>query len=220
MEYSTLAEDSERVQISKTKIRNRILISLIILIIFVLMRGFGMIAIEYNKGYFKGNHEVKKQIYELSNSGNTASQETKNNKITTDDKDSYWNLGFNFKFLSLSSPNGTKDYLENEKNYLERLIKEKISKEQILNENFESALVSVKELNVFGLYWFPLIKNGKSSYQIIFQNSYYQNTYSAEFSGETDFEIYGFCSNDKLEKIIAEKIAKIVVESIKDDYKK
>ena len=183
------------------------------------MRGFGMITIEYNKGYFKGNHEVKKDIFELRDGGKKFNKETKNNKINTKDEDFYWNLGFSLKFSSLIPQSKNKDKVENENSYLEKLIKEKIAKETILSKNFESASVSVKELNMSGLYWFPLIKNGKSSYRIIVENRYYQNTYSAQFSGETYLEVYGFCSNDELKKIIAEKIAKIVVESIKDDYK-
>jgi hypothetical protein len=219
MEYFTLAEDLEEIKSAKSKTRNRILITLSILIMFFLLRGIGGITIEYNKGYFVGKHEVKKEIYELYDGGRNANQEIKNNKINTKDNDFHRDLGFSFRLFPSDSQKND-DNLKTEKNYLERLIKEKISKERIISRNLEYAAVSVKKLEMSGLYWFPLIKKGKGSYQIIVENRHYKNTYSATFSGEIDLEVYGICSSDKLEKIIAEKIAKIVVESIEDDYKK
>jgi len=70
-----------------------------------------------------------------------------------------------------------------------------------------------------GLYWLPLYKTGKSSYHVVIENKNFRDIYSADFSGEFDFQTPGFCTVDALKKIIAEKTADLVVKSIKNDYK-
>lgn len=219
MEHFTLAKDLKEIRSAKSKTRNRILIALSILITLFLLRGIGAITIEHNKSYFTGRHEVEKEIYKLYDSGSKANRETEHNIINANDTDFHRDWGVSFRFVSSNSQKEN-DYLISEKSNLEMLIKEKISENKILSGNFEYASVSVRELEMSGLYWVPLIKNGKSSYRIIVENRYYQNSYSAAFSGELDLEVHGICSNDKLKEIIAEKIAKTVVKSIEDDYKK
>lgn len=213
MEYFTLENDLKEIQAAKAKTRKRIFISLSIIVLLVLMRTAGVITLEYYKAYFQANHASQKTILEVS--GEDARQESKRSSIKTDNKDFKWNLGFNFRFWSGNSSDKTGEYSE-DKEYLAELIKKKLAGEGNLNNRFE---VSVEKLEMSGLYWFPLVKKGKSSYGVSFGKGF-PETYSANFSGEIDLEVYGFCTIDRLKKDVAEKIAKTVVDSTKDDYKK
>ncbi len=213
MEYFTLSEDLEEIHSSKAKLRNRIFVGLVIVILFFLLRNLGFITIEWSKSYFNGKHKNRKEIHEIYNNGKTGTinNNTKTGNLSTDDKDFYWSFGIDFK---------GGDFSQNEKEYLEKLIREKLSKEKFLSSHFEFSVISIQKLEMSGGYWLPLIKNGKSSYRISVENTVFENTYSADFSGEIDLEVYGFCTTAELKKNIAEKIAKIVVDSIKEDYKK
>jgi hypothetical protein len=217
MEYFTLENDLKEIQASKAKSRKLIFISLTIIAALALMRAFGVITLEYHKAYFQGNHQAQKEILKLD--GEDAWQDAKWNSIKSNDEDFKWELGFDFKFLS-RSPADKKDEYSGDKKYLEELIKEKLAGERNLNGRFEVCSVLVGRLEMTGLYWFPLVKNAKSSYRVSVENRVFQDIYSANFSGEINSEVYGFCTIDRLKKNIAEKIAKTIVDSIKDDYKK
>ena len=220
MEYFTLAEELEEVKRTKIRFTKRFLLFPLILLLFLLLRGMGFITIEYNKVFLNGNHQIHKNIYEENLKQNRANQETKNSNIETTDKDSYWEWAFKLRGNFINSQDEISNYPSDENEYLEELIKQKISKENSLSKQFEFTEISVKKFEMSGFYWFPIIKSGKSSYVINIQNNFNQNTYSADFSGEINLEVYGLCTIDKLEKIVSEKIAKIVVESIENDYKK
>lgn len=207
MEYFTLSEDLEKNRASKIKSRNRIIIGLSVIILFFSLRGFGIISIQYNKSYLVGNHQIDKKMSEEYDGTGTVN--SKNAQLKTNDEDSYRELGVRFKV-----GDGTQT------EYLEKLIKEKISEEKVLNRQFEFAVVFVEKLETSGFYWLPLAKSGRNNYRISVKNRFFKDDYVAVFTGETDFEVYGLCTIDKLDKIIAEKIAKIVVKSIKEDYKK
>ena len=207
MEYFTLSEDLEKIRASKIKSRNRILTGLSIMILFFTLRGFGIIAIEFNRYNMTGNHQSSKKMSE--DYGGRGTINSKNENLKTDDKYINWELKFNSQISGGA---------QNE--YLEKLIKAKLSEEKFLSRQFEFAVVSVEKLEKSGVYWLPLIKSGKNKYLISVRNKVFNDEYSAVFAGETDFEVYGLCTVNKLDKIIAEKIAQIVVKSIKEDYKK
>jgi len=213
MEYFTLSEDLEEIQSSKAKLRGRIFVGLIIIILFFLLRNLGFITVEYNKAYFKGKHENRKEIHEVYDDAKTGTinNNTKTGNIDTDDKQVYWSFGIHFK---------GGDFSLDEKEYLEKLIREKLSKEKILSRQFEFSAISIQKLEMSGGYWLPLIKSGKSSYRISVENMVFKNTYFADFSGEIDLEVHGLCTTADLKKNVAEKIAKIIFDSIKEDYKK
>jgi len=210
MKYFTLSEDLEEIQSSKLKLRNRIIGGLGLLILFFVLRSLGLLSIEYNKVYLHGEHQNRKEISEYYNNG-TGSKNTNNATLKTNDDDFYRQFGFSSKFRDFSPP-------ENES--LEKLIKEKISKERVLSRQFDFSAVSVKNLEMSGAYWLPLIKKGTNSYRIFVENRYFQDTYSADFTGDIAFEVHGICTVENLNRIMADKIAKIVVDSIKNDYKK
>jgi hypothetical protein len=213
MEYFTLENDLKEIQVTKARTRKRVFISLIIIVLLVLMRTTGVITLEYYKAYFQGNHAVQYTILEVG--GEEARQESKRSSIKSDNEDFKWNLGFNFKFWSKSLSDKTGEYLT-DKEYVAELIKKKLAAERNLNNRHE---VLVEQLEMSGLYWFPLVKKGTGSYRISVGRGF-PESYSANFSGEIDLEVHGFCTIDRLKKNIAEKIAKTVVDSIKDDYKK
>jgi hypothetical protein len=213
MEYFTLENDLKEIQASKAKTRKRIFASLTVIVLLVLMRTSGVLTLEYYKAYFQGKHDFRKTILETEEEGTRL--ESKWSSIKTDNKDFYWNLGLDFKFRSGSLPDKTSEYLP-DKEYLAELIEKRLAGERNLDNNFE---VSVKKLEMTGLYWFPLVKKGASAYQISVGKGF-SDAYSANYSGEIDLEVHGFCTIDRLKKNIAENIAKTVVDSIKDDYKK
>ncbi len=219
MEYFTLANDLEEAKSLTTKKKIWIL-SMGLLTAFLLLRGFGAITIEFYKGCFRENHEIKKDITEYFDGGTRVSENTKHSEIKNETKESYRNFGFSLGFPRFDSLPENSTYQVKETSYLEKLIRKEIAKNKTLGNNFESAAISLKKFEMSGLYWFPLVKAGESSYQILIENSYYQDTYFADFSGSIDFEVYGFCTRDVLEQTISEKIAKTVVKSIEDDYKK
>jgi len=219
MEYFTLADDLEEIQSSKMKLRNSIFVIAGLVILFLLFRGLGFITIEYNKVYLQGNHVAQKEILEVYNEGKTGKQSKNRSKLDSKDEISNSEWGFQIGFSS-PSKNKTDNDFQNKEKYLERLIKDKISQEKSLSSKFEFAFVSVEKFEITGAYWLPLIKSGKIAYRISVENKYYEDTYSANFSGDFELEVYGICTVDKLEKIIIEKIANIAVDSIKDDYKK
>lgn len=160
--------------------------------------------------FFQGNHSSRKEVFEENTNGEKAEQNNKRENLTTDSNDFHWNLGIKFKLPESS--------LER-KEFLEKLIKTKIAKEKRLSQQFEFSVVLVEKSDLTGLYWFPFVKNGKSAYKISVENKFYNDSYSANFVGDFDFQVYGFSTIDNLEKSNADKIAKIVVDSIKNDYK-
>lgn len=211
MEYFTLADDLEEIRSSKAKRIKRIPIVTAIIILFVSMRGLGLITIEYNKKYFHENHIIQKEI--LGSYGERFNEDDKHDDFEIDATDFNKHFGFQFGFFSAAGETDGKKYLE-------KLIKDNISKEKSIDKRFEFATVTVKKFEMSGPYWLPLIKNGKSLYRVFVDNKISDDTYSANFSGKIDFEVHGICTVDSLEKNIAGKIAKIVVDSIKNDYKK
>lgn len=220
MKYFTLAEDFEELQKSTSKQKRRIFIFLVVLIIIPLMRGFGIITFEYYKANFHGNHTAVKESLVFNDNYSSFVNNKKNSTLETADEISHWNLGFSFKLSNSFSGDKKKQVTENEKDYLENLIKEKIAGESLLSEQFKSVAVSVKKFDMSGLYWLPLIKNGNTSYRITIKNEFLKDNYSVDFSGEFDLEVYGFCSVSNLKKTVAEKISNVVVKSVKEDYKK
>jgi hypothetical protein len=210
MEYFTLSEDLEGIQSSKLKLRNHLIAVLGLIVLFFTIRGFGLLTIEYNRVYLQGKHENRKEIQESYNDG-TGRVNTNDGSLKTNDDRTNWNLGFNFK---------ASEFLTDEKVYLEKLVKQRISNDKSLSRQFEFSVIAVEKLETSGAYWLPLIKKGTSSYRVSVENRFFSDTYSADFTGDIDFEIYGLCTVKKLNGIIADKIAKIVVDSIKEDYKK
>ncbi|HQU82212.1 MAG TPA: hypothetical protein PKY59_03755 [Pyrinomonadaceae bacterium] len=213
MEYFTLAEDLEEIRASKLKLRMVTFVSLGVILIFFLLRGLGIVTVEYNKVFLNSHHQINKLFteYYSENSQEMGKVNNTSDNLKNEDRDFYWNVGFNTK---------NADYIQNEKSFLENLIREKFSKEKVLNDRFTNSSIFIEKIEVSGNYWLPIIKNGKSIYKLSIENKFYDDTYSAQFSGEFDFEVYGICSINKLQKVTAEKIADIVVKSIKKDYKK
>ena len=220
MEYFTLADDLEEINSIRAKKLKKWALLLIVVPLFFLLRSVGIVTIEYSKGYFVEKHNVNKEAEKFYAEGTKVIDSTTNSVITQDDTTLYRELGFGFRMPFSDSKIKVDNYFEDEKTYLEKIITEKFSKDEVLKENFSSATAAVQKLDINGLYWFPLIKNGKISYQAVVRNKYSQNTYSAKFSGEIELAVYGFCTTDRLKKEIAEKIGKVIVKSVKDDYKK
>jgi len=213
MEYFTLANDLEEIQSSKLKSKIAVFISLIVILFFFLIRSFGIITVEYNKVFFNSRHQINKSFTEYYSENNQEMGKVSNtsSSLKNEDEDFYQDLGFN--------TNNT-EYIQNEKSFLEELIKEKLSNEKVLNDRFTNSKIYIEEMELTGNYWLPIIKHGKSTYKLSIENKFYDDIYSAQFSGEFDFEVYGICSINKLQKVTAKKIADIVVKSIKKDYKK
>jgi hypothetical protein len=213
MEFFTLSEDLDEIRHAKSILRNRIIGILVVVAAFLSLRGFDSITIEYNKAYFKGSHQISKDFTETFYVGDNARGNINSTsaKLTTDDKDFYSKWGFRRK---------SDDSMPDDRTLLVRTIKEKLVKEASLEKRFEFSAVRVDKINMSGGYWFPLIKNGKFFYRVSLDNRFYKDTYSATFTGEIDLGICGVCSLGELKRIIADKIADVVVKAIKEDYKK
>lgn len=211
MEYFTLPEELEKNRGLRYYAGKRAFIFSGVLFLLFAARALGVLDVEFNKAYFRGNQTAKREVYKVYNDGENYEESNYKSNSGTNVEQSNW-------YLSLLSDAPT--LFSNDKMNLENSIKSRIAEEITLKRRFESSVISIKKVETSGLYWLPLVKHGKTSYQISVKNKISEGDYAADFSGEIDFGAYGICTIAKLKKTVAEQIAAKIVDSIKNDYKK
>lgn len=172
MEYFTLSEEIEKNRGLKSYTSNRIFICLAILFLLFLTRSFGFVNVEFNKVYLKGNQASQRQNYKIYNNGNNSEESEFNSTLKTDTEQTHRHLSLRLGVPSL---------LSSDRNNLADLIKNKIAEEIILRNRFDLSTVTVKKFETSGLYWLPLVKHGKSSYEVSIENNLSEDYYAANF---------------------------------------
>lgn len=222
MDTFTLKNDWDEIQSSRNKRRTRLFLILSVFVLIFGLRGLDIITFEIYKGYIesKGNN-ITNNIFKRYANGtigrhsSSASQEGSNQEIFNR------KIGFSLSSQSPDSENLQQEHRANNNLFLEKIIKDELLKEKRLKDRFEYSYISAEKYEISDRYWFPLMKKGNTFYRVIIrsqENIDYYEVYEVTFSGEIDFDIYGACTIGELKKVISEKIALQVVESIKKDF--
>lgn len=99
------------------------------------------------------------------------------------------------------------------KSYVTEAIRARLA-ERVLSESPVS--ISIGRLELAGSYWRPLLKSGSCSYELTIADSHGRSgANSCALSGRVDFSMKGLSSVRELENLLAEDVAKQVVETMK-----
>ena len=205
MEIFTHEGDFEESQPRSINIRRLLLIGAAIVVALFLLRSFGAFRFDFGSYRISGNHDMKRDRTNLLNDGTATSNKKSANDETRKDG-SLWNVGF-----------GTGEDAGGRAGLAQR-IKRGIESDPALRGI--SPTIAVREFEVAGMTWMPLVKSGKSSFKVSVEEKGETGTYLAEFAGNFEISATGFCSSDRLEDAIAEEIASRIQKSVKDDFNK
>lgn len=173
-------------------------------------RSAGVLELDLNRSYFQSKSFSRQKKAKTTPLNLASPTETKNEYDETFDIRTS-SVGLNFEVKAAIG----KCVGDPEREDLAALVKQRLE-----GEDFHFSNIRVEELDMSGLYWVPLLKNGTRKFAISIDEQLADGIYTANFKGSYDFTIYGICSTSAINRIVAQSISNRIVKTVKDDFEK
>lgn len=183
--------------------RKKIWLVILALAILSVLRESGCVNLHYSNSKFKDQMQTNlySKFYEYKGEKQQLTTERKTSNYETNLTDNSWNLGFH----TTSQTNIFTDFEEQLKKNFEH------------NERFN---VEIQEVELSGLYWFPLYKAGSCKYQFYVESVGGKLIiYRGTAQGKIDFSVAGISSASEVKEKLSKQIAKIVIENVEKEIK-